>query len=110
MESFRGKFHRKFQVMDAVTLSNIVGDGLAPYSPKEIARDIGCTPRAAVNWKERQNAPNAAQLIKLMKRYAAVREAVLKFVEPPSDDDLNARQIALEERLARLEKLSESNP
>lgn len=108
METNTGKSHRKFRGMNGLVLTDAISDALLGRSPKEIARDINCTPRTAENWKLKKNAPNAVQMIRLMNAYATVRRAVMGFVEGPSEDRLERGHEEMWRHIRALEKQIES--
>lgn len=68
--------------------------GRLKHGEKLLARDSGCTPRAAKNWLTGANAPNGDALINLMRRCVALRNEINRLVEEyecaPSENECSA--------------------
>lgn len=64
--------------------------GDARFTAKRVARDIDADPRAVTNWLQGKNAPSAAMLLRLMQRYRAVKEAVYRLTEAPTNNELDS--------------------
>jgi hypothetical protein len=47
---------------------------------KRIARRIGSVPRSVKNWRLRNNAPRADELLALAREYEEVRTAVIEII------------------------------
>lgn len=94
---------RKMQPVTAASIADELPVLLAKHPRKVIARETDSNPYTVKNWETGRNAPSAAQLIRLARKFPDVRAWLLKQIEPPTDAELAAELKELKRRLKRLE-------
>jgi hypothetical protein len=73
-----------FSVADAVRCALRSSTGFSRHAAKSIAARVGTTPRTVEDWLQGENAPQAAQLIRLIGEFDEVYEAVMELAGRPT--------------------------
>jgi hypothetical protein len=73
--------------------AELVPQTLEREPAKVIALKIGTTPKAARNWKERENKPTVPHFIMLARQYPEIGAAVRRWLDMEQNHDPEAAQL-----------------